>query len=80
MKTVAYTRSAAKALAKLPVDAREALIGKLRRYAETGAGDVKAMQGEPAIRIRAGDYRLVCEETATIVTVIRAGHRRDIYR
>ncbi|HEX7354730.1 MAG TPA: type II toxin-antitoxin system RelE/ParE family toxin [Mycobacteriales bacterium] len=42
-----------------------------------------AMVGEPhAYRVRTGDYRIVYEvfDDRLLVQVVRAGHRRDIYR
>jgi mRNA interferase RelE/StbE len=30
----------------------------LQRFAQSGAGDVKALQGRDELRLRAGDYRL----------------------
>lgn len=80
MKTVVYTLSAAKQLRSLGATVRAQIEGKLARYAETGAGDVTAMQGEPGARIRSGDYRAVFIETETEIKVLAVGHRRDIYR
>jgi mRNA interferase RelE/StbE len=42
-----------------------------------------ALAGEPhAYRVRTGDYRIVYEvfDDRLLVQVVRAGHRRDIYR
>lgn len=80
MKTITYTRQAAKQLAKLPPHVRESLIEKLHSYADTGGSRTKALKGTEAVRLRAGDYRVVFGETETEITVIAAGHRREIYR
>lgn len=79
MKAISYTVLATRQLRKLPADVRERVIDKLHRYAETGAGDVKALTGQPGARLRIGDYRAVFVETADAISVRAVGHRREIY-
>jgi mRNA interferase RelE/StbE len=79
MKTITYTLAAAKQLKRLPPDIRSRMIDKLHRYAEAGAGDVTALQGQPGARLRVGDYRLIFVETDSAISVRAVGHRRDIY-
>jgi mRNA interferase RelE/StbE len=79
MKALSYTIAASRQLRKLPADVRERVIEKLHRYAETGAGDVKALTGQPGARLRVGDYRAVFVETADAISVRAVGHRREIY-
>lgn len=79
MKAVVYTGAAIKQLRKLPGDVRDRLIAKLKRYAETGAGDVTALKGQPGARLRVGDYRLIFVETADQISVRAAGDRKEIY-
>jgi mRNA interferase RelE/StbE len=40
------------------------------------------LHGDAGWRIRAGNYRVIydLDDDAQIVTVLRAGHRRDVYR
>lgn len=44
----------------------------------------KFMQGEQAAyyRYRVGDYRLIChiEDNNMLITVIKMGHRKDVYK
>lgn len=80
MKTIAYSRSASKELATLPAVEREAIIAKVRRYAETRAGNTKSLQGREGARIRVGDFRAIIDESADTITVVKVGNRRDIYR
>ncbi|MEW1913845.1 type II toxin-antitoxin system RelE/ParE family toxin [Kitasatospora sp. NPDC085895] len=52
-------------------------------HGDTGAFDVKALQGHNARwRLRVGDYRIVytLDDGRLIVWVLAAGNRRDIYR
>jgi mRNA interferase RelE/StbE len=79
MKAVVYTIAATKQLRKLPATIRERVTDKLHRYAEAGAGDVKALTGQPGARLRIGDYRVVFVETADAISVRAVGHRREIY-
>ena len=80
MKEIAYTVAARRSFRKLPADVRARLGEKLARYAETGAGDVTAMQGEPGARMRVGEFRIIFVETDHIIEVRAVGSRRDIYR
>jgi len=79
MKAVSYTTSATRQLRKLPAEIRVRIIEKLRRYAESGAGDVKALSGQPGARLRIGDYRVIFVETVDAISVRAVGHRSDIY-
>jgi len=57
------------------------ILSALHRFAESGAGDVKALQGREELRLRIGDYRLffVCNDPDAI-EIRRVLHRRDAYR
>jgi len=80
MKTVAFNIAGRCAFKRLPADLQARLMDKLMRYAETGFGDVKAMQGQDGARLRVGDFRILFIETETTINVTDVGHRRDIYR
>jgi len=80
MKTVAYTFAAAKGLRKLPAQVQADIRAKLARLAETGGGEVKALKGREEARIRVGDYRAIFLETETEITVVKVGHRKDVYK
>ena len=79
MKPIAYTATATKQRRKLPADVRDRLAAKLAAYAETGAGDVKALVGRPGARLRVGDWRIIFVESNEQILVVAVGHRRDIY-
>jgi mRNA interferase RelE/StbE len=63
----------------MPLADQTAIVGKLIRYAETGAGDVVKLVGEPGYRLRHGDWRAVFE-LIDGVYVVRIAHRRHVYR
>ncbi|HEX4079836.1 MAG TPA: type II toxin-antitoxin system RelE/ParE family toxin [Rhizomicrobium sp.] len=75
MKTIILTLSAAKDLDALPKDARERIEAGLHRYAMTGQGDVKALQGRDGYRLRIGNYRVIFDEDATTILAIYIGRR-----
>jgi mRNA interferase RelE/StbE len=75
VKTIVLTLSAAKDLDALPKDAREQVEAGLHRYAMTGLGDVKALQGRDGYRLRIGGYRVIFDENASTILAIYIGRR-----
>jgi mRNA interferase RelE/StbE len=75
MKTIILTLSAAKDLDALPREGREQVETGLNRYAMTGQGDVKALQGRGGYRLRIGSYRVIFDEDAVSVLAIYIGRR-----
>ena len=41
--------------------------------------DVKKLKGSNLFRLRVGDYRVIFEIQNTILTVLKVGHRQQIY-
>lgn len=81
--SVFIKRSAVKELeALLPKDRRRiaARIGALA--SEPRPPGVEKISGQDKYRIRQGDYRVLyaIDDRALTVTVVRIGHRREIYR
>jgi len=58
------------------------ILSALHRFAESGAGDVKALQGErEGLRLRIGDHRLFfVYTTADTIEIRRVLHRKEAYR
>lgn len=79
MKTILLTPVALKALGGLPKAVQVQIVAKLKRYAETRAGSVKALVGRPGTRLRIGNYRAVFIEDSAEIRVFAIGDRRDIY-
>ena len=79
---IQYTRTASKALAKLPA----MLATRIRRAIDALAydphpqGSIK-LTASDAYRIRVGDYRIIysVHNVELVIEVVRIGHRRDIY-
>lgn len=59
------------------------LVAKIQALAEQPfPSDAIRLTGQPAYRLRQGDWRVIFEvdEKARVVTVIKVAHRREAYR
>ncbi|MGA2856351.1 MAG: type II toxin-antitoxin system RelE/ParE family toxin [Candidatus Sulfotelmatobacter sp.] len=81
MKRIVWTDPAKSDVRSLSKPIAMHILSALHRFAESGAGDVKALQGREELRLRVGDYRLffVCPDADTI-EVRRVRHRGEAYR
>lgn len=58
-----------------------ASLTALRRYAETGAGDVKRVQTQSGLRLRVGEWRVFfTQPDKRVIEIDAILHRRDAYR
>jgi mRNA interferase RelE/StbE len=76
-------RSAAKELEALPLKDRKRIAAKIQALSlNPRPQGVEKLSGEEKYRLRQGDYRLLYEidDPAGVVTLVRIGHRRDVYR
>lgn len=83
MKTISYTARADRALAKMPRKQAEAVEEKIEQYArdpESLSGQVKALRGTDARRLRVGNYRVIFNEELVVLNVLAIGHRKAIYK
>lgn len=80
---VEYTTRARMDLRRIDRAASARILSGVARYAETGAGDVRAMRANVAdFRLRVGDWRVLFDkdrETGALV-IVRVLHRRESYR
>ncbi|TAI64996.1 type II toxin-antitoxin system RelE/ParE family toxin [Bradyrhizobium sp. Leo170] len=79
MKEIEFTSAAVRQWRKLSAATRAQIDLKLKTFAETGAGDVKALKGVSGMRLRSGDWRVLFTMTGNTITVHAVGHRREIY-
>ena len=79
MKEIEFTSAAVRQWRKLTATTRAQIDLKLKAFAETGTGDVKALKGAPGMRLRSGDWRVLFTIKGNTITVHAVGHRRDIY-
>lgn len=54
----------------------------MERFARTGAGNIKRLQGiePPEFRLRVGDWRVRFHRQGEIIRVLRVRNRREAYR
>lgn len=75
-------RSAAKELEALPKKDLTRIVAKIRRLAvhPRPPGSEK-LSGDEKYRLRQGDYRVLysIDDKAMTVTIVKIGHRREIY-
>lgn len=78
-----FTTAAARLVKKLPRHARERILQLIGGLAEDPRphGARKLVGEETAWWVRAGDYRVIYDvlDDELTITVVRAGHRRDVY-
>ncbi len=81
---VKFSKGAKKQFRKLPLDVQQRIQTKINDLAiEPRPNGVKKLQGDDnSYRLRVGDYRVIYEvvDDVLIVTVIKIGHRSDIYK
>ena len=79
MKEIEFTSAAVRQWRKLTATTRAQIDHKLKAFAETGVGDVKALKGGAGMRLRSGDWRVLFTVKGNTITIHAVGHRRDIY-
>ncbi len=42
-------------------------------------GDIKKLKGDDSFRLRIGDYRVIFEVNGNIITILKVGHRKNVY-
>lgn len=82
MASVVWAPRALKDLEAIEPRRAKNIVEAVVRFAETGVGNVKALRGDAAqFRLRVGDYRVLFDrEGLLVLSVVRVGHRREIYR
>ena len=82
MKKIVFTVPARADLRRIDRDTAMRILTTLHRFAETGEGDIKKLQGDPSeLRLRVGDYRVrFTEESADTLHIHSVRHRSEAYR
>ncbi len=82
VKTVTYKPAALKALRKMPRNEAERIRSKVRQYADDPASlanNVKALTGREGVRLRIGDWRVIMDDQAEVLDVLKIGPRGGVY-
>ena len=80
MKRIVWTEQAKADVRRIDRETAMRILTALDRFARTGEGDVKALQGRDELRLRIADYRLFFVNIADALEVRRVLHRREAYR
>ena len=82
MREVEWTETALDDMAALDKGIARRVKQAVERFADTGAGNVKRLQGidPPEYRLRVGDYRVRFHLEDETVQVLRVRNRREAYR
>lgn len=80
MRRIIWTDQAKADVRHLDKPTAMRVLSALHRFAESGEGDVKALQGRDELRLRIADYRLFFVQVADAIEVRRVLHRREAYR
>jgi len=83
MYKIELRRRAQRALDRLPRDDFNAVVGAVKDLANSPRPKgVEKIKTAGLWRVRQGDYRIVysIDDSQKTVTVLRIGHRREIYR
>ena len=80
MKRIIWADPARADVRKLDKPTAMRILSALHRFASSGEGDVKALQGRDELRLRIGDYRLFFVDLTDAIEVRRVLHRREAYR
>ena len=82
MREIEWTETALDDMADLDKEIARRIKRSVERFAESGVGDVKRLQGiEPSeYRLRVGDYRVRFHQDDDIIFVLRVRNRREAYR
>jgi mRNA interferase RelE/StbE len=82
VKRIVWTEAAKNDVRALDKGTAMRILYALHRFAESGTGDVKALEGQrQELRLRIGDYCLFFVYTASeMIEIRRVLHRREAYR
>ena len=77
------TRSASKELESVPLKDRNRVIARIRGLRDNPRPPgAEKLSGDEKYRLRQGDFRILYEihDRDLVVTVVKIGNRRDVYR
>ncbi|MEO8727702.1 MAG: type II toxin-antitoxin system RelE/ParE family toxin [Acidobacteriaceae bacterium] len=82
MKKIIWSAPARADVRRIDRDIAMRILTALHRFAETGEGDIKKLQGESGeLRLRVGDYRVrFTEDSANTLHIHSVRHRSEAYR
>ena len=82
MKQISYTRTAIRALRRMPANSAALIRSKIEANAHAPASQahtVKALKGREGVRLRVGDWRVILDDEGNVLAVLDIGPRGGIY-
>lgn len=80
MFKISWTEKALEGLNKLEPFIANRIIKKLNELCEEPySKDIKKLKGMEGFRLRVGDYRVIFDIEGNRISILKVGHRRDIY-
>ena len=81
MYEIEWKEPALKQLEKLEKSVSSRIIKKVEDLKENLFYlDIKRLKGEEAFRLRVGDYRIIFEISNNLISILKVGHRQNIYK
>ena len=82
MREIEWTETALEHMAALDKGIARRVKQAVERFADTGAGNVKRLQGigPPEYRLRVGDYRVRFHQEGETIRILQVRNRREAYR
>ena len=82
MRDIEWTEQALEDMAALDKGIARRVSQTLERFAATGAGNVKRLQGidPPEFRLRVGDWRVRFHQDGQTLRILRVRNRKEAYR
>jgi mRNA interferase RelE/StbE len=82
VREIEWTEAALEDMAALDKGIARRVKQAVERFADTGAGNVKRLQGidPPEYRLRVGDYRVRFHREVETIRILRVRNRREAYR
>ncbi len=81
--SILLTKSAARELESVPTKDRQRIVARIGALADNPRPvGAEKLSGDDKYRLRQGNYRILYEivDAELIVTVVRVGNRREVYR
>ncbi len=81
-RAISFAPAAARALVRLPEKSAQTIRSKIELLARDPAAlanNVTALRGSEFHRLRVGDYRVIFTAEMVVLTLVKIGHRREVY-
>ena len=82
MRQISYSKTAIRALRRMPANTANLIRSRIEAYARdpaSQANTVKSLKGREGIRLRVGDWRVIMDNQGNVLAVLDIGPRGSIY-